>query len=55
MKTVKEAIENHVPCESCGNTDVSRFSLRGTVRNKQKSLMIVCDECNEVYNVDGKK
>ncbi len=54
METIKEEIEKHIPCEVCGNKEISRFTLRGTIRSGQKSLMIKCDECNEVYNVERK-
>lgn len=51
MKTLQEEIRSHIPCEVCGNDDVMKFRLRGTIRNGEKSLMIKCDECEEVYPV----
>ncbi len=52
METVQKAIEKCIPCEVCGNKDVSKFTLRGIIRNGQKSQMIKCDECEEVYPVE---
>lgn len=37
METVKEMIEKHIPCDVCGNDNVSKFQLRELLK-MDKSL-----------------